>query len=180
MLSSCSRLVWILVFASVVRVPKSWPDSLSLNFTVSTTEVDPSWMRWITVDLCSLWCSFFFLSFLFLLCLCWLAYCFACFSASGWFSGSWFPRCWSLLGWTSLFGGIFVWVSWVEPATQFVSGGVETSGSGFWQRFWIRRWWWRWRVVWCNWFGWDVFSQRGSSTFGGELAGSSDTRLSIT
>ena len=69
-LSRCSCLVWLLVASSVARVSKSCPNSSSLNFAVSTAVVNPGWLRWITVDLCSLWCSFFFLSFLFLLFLC--------------------------------------------------------------------------------------------------------------
>ena len=33
---------------------------------MSNAVVNPSWLRWINVSFCSLWCSFFFLSFLFL------------------------------------------------------------------------------------------------------------------
>ena len=137
MLSSYSRLVWLLVVASVARVSKSCPNSPSLNFTMSTTVDDPSWLRWITVGLCSLWFSFFFLSFLFLLFLCWSACCFSYGFASGWFLGGWFPSWWSSLGWTSLFGGIFVWASWVGLATRCVSGGVETGGSRFGKYSWF-------------------------------------------
>ena len=93
-LSRCSHLVWLLVAASVARVPKICPNSPSLNFAVLTTIGDPSWLRWIIVGLCSLWCSFFFLSFLFLLNLCWLTCCSASGSASGWFWSGWFPNCW--------------------------------------------------------------------------------------
>ena len=34
-------------------------------------------------------------------------------------------------------------------------------------------------MVWCYWCSWDIFSRHGSSTSGGELAGSSESRLSI-
>ena len=69
-LSNCSHLVWLLFATSVARVSRSWPSSPSLSFVVLTTISNPSWLRWIIVGLCSLWCSFFFLSFLFLVCLC--------------------------------------------------------------------------------------------------------------
>ena len=86
-LSSYSCLVLLLATASVARDSKSYPNSPSLNFAMSTVVVDPSWLRWITVDVSSLWWSFLFLSFLFLLCLCWSTCCSFYGSASGLFLG---------------------------------------------------------------------------------------------
>ena len=118
--SSSLHLVWLLVFASIARVSKSCPNSLSFSFVASTTVVDPSWLMW-TISTCDWW-SLFFLS-LFLLCLCCSACCCTCAPVrvrffSGWFFGSGLSGCWS-----AMVSGTSGWVYWMSSAAGCVSGG---------------------------------------------------------